>query len=37
MYSAEIKKLPRPFSAKDFTVTTWENLEPFFIDLLERK
>src|SRR5215203_692994 len=37
MYSANIKKLPRHFLPKDFTVTTWENLEPFFIDLLERK
>ena len=37
MYSAEIKKLPRHFLPKDFTVTTWENLEPFFIDLLERE
>ena len=37
MYSADIKKLPRHFLPKDFTVTTWENLEPFFIDLLERK
>jgi len=37
MYSAEIKKLPRHFLPKDFTVTTWEKLEPFFIDLLERK
>ena len=37
MYSANIKKLPRHFLPKDFTVTTWENLEPFFIDLLERQ
>src|SRR6188474_501853 len=37
MYSADIKKLPRHFLPKDFTVTTWEKLEPFFIDLLERK
>ena len=37
MYSAEIKKLPRHFLPKDFTVTAWEKLEPFFIDLLERK
>ena len=36
MYSADIKKLPRHFLPKDFTVTTWENLEPYFIDLLER-
>src|SRR4026207_795769 len=37
MYSADIKKLPRHFLPKDFTVTTWDKLEPFFIDLLERK
>jgi oligoendopeptidase F len=37
MYSADIKKLPRHFVPKDFTVTTWEKLEPFFIHLLERK
>jgi oligoendopeptidase F len=37
MYSANIKKLPRHFLPKDFTVTTWESLEPFFIDLLERE
>ena len=37
MYSADIKKLPRHFLPKDFTVTTWEKLEPFFIDLLERE
>lgn len=36
-YSADIKKLPRYFLPADFTVTTWEKLEPFFIDLLERK
>ena len=37
MYSADIKKLPRHFLPEDFTVTTWEKLESFFIDLLERK
>ena len=37
MHTAEIKKLPRHFLPEDFTITTWENLEPFFIDLLERK
>ncbi|HJS56140.1 MAG TPA: M3 family oligoendopeptidase [Chitinophagaceae bacterium] len=37
MYSADIQKLPRHFLPKDFVVTTWENLEPFFIDLLDRK
>jgi oligoendopeptidase F len=35
-YTADIKKLPRQFLPKDFSVTTWENLEPYFIDLLER-
>src|SRR6185503_14106742 len=37
MYSANIKKLPRHFLPIDFTVTTWDKLEPFFIDLVERK
>ena len=37
MYSADIKKLPRHFLPQDFTLSTWEKLEPFFIDLLERK
>src|SRR5215204_4616926 len=37
MYSADIKKLPRHFIPKDFIVTTWEKLEPFFVDLVERK
>ena len=37
MYSANIKKLPRHFLPKEFTVTTWEILEPFVIDLLERE
>ncbi len=37
MYSADIKKLPRHFLPADFTVTTWDKLEPFFIDLLERE
>lgn len=37
MYSADIKKLPRHFLPQDFTVTSWDKLEPFFIDLLERE
>ena len=37
MYSADIKKLPRHFLPKDFKVTTWETLEPYFIELLERE
>jgi len=36
MYTADIKKLPRHFVPKDFTVTDWQSLEPFFKDLLER-
>ncbi|MBK8522155.1 MAG: M3 family oligoendopeptidase [Chitinophagaceae bacterium] len=36
MYTADIKKLPRQFVPKDFTVTNWQSLEPFFKDLLER-
>jgi len=35
-YSADIKKLPRHFVPKDFTVTDWQSLEPYFKDLLER-
>lgn len=34
--SADIKKLERRFVPKDFVVTTWESLEPFFKDLAER-
>jgi oligoendopeptidase F len=34
--TADIKKLPRTFLAEDFTVTTWDKLEPYFKDLLER-
>ena len=37
IYSADIKKLPRHFIPEDFTVTTWDKLEPYFIDLLERE
>ena len=35
-YTADIKKLPRYFVPIDFIVTDWQNLEPFFKDLLER-
>jgi len=35
-YSADIKKIERHFVPKDFVVTTWEGLEPFFKNLLER-
>ncbi|NDE10275.1 MAG: M3 family oligoendopeptidase [Chitinophagia bacterium] len=36
MYTADIQKTPRHFVPKDFVVTDWQNLEPFFKDLLER-
>src|SRR5687768_4983140 len=35
-YTAEIKKIPWHFLPEDFTVTTWESLEPYFINLLNR-
>lgn len=35
-YSADIKKLERNFLPKDFTVTDWPALEPYFKELLER-
>jgi oligoendopeptidase F len=34
--SADIKKLARHFVPADFTVTNWENLEPFFKNLVDR-
>ena len=37
MYTADIKKLERNFLPKDFTVTDWPALEPYFKELLERK
>jgi oligoendopeptidase F len=37
MYTADIKKQPRHFVPKDFTVTDWQGLEPYFKDLLDRK
>lgn len=36
MVTAEIKKLPRRYVPSDFKITTWEYLEPFFVELLER-
>src|SRR6188768_2828816 len=36
MYTADIKKTPRHFLPADFVVTDWQNLEPFFKELLER-
>jgi len=37
MESADIKKIKRRFLPENFTVTTWETLEPYFINLKERK
>lgn len=34
--SADIQKLERHFLPQDFTVTTWETLEPYFKNLLNR-
>ena len=36
MYNADIQRLPRHFVPKDFIVTDWQHLEPFFKSLLER-
>ncbi len=36
MYTANIKKLPRHFIPKDFSVTGWQSLEPYLKDLLDR-
>jgi oligoendopeptidase F len=35
-YSADIKKIERHFVPKDFIVTDWATLEPYFKNLLER-
>jgi oligoendopeptidase F len=35
-YTSDIKKLPRTFLPEDFTVTTWDTLEPYFKELLDR-
>ena len=35
-YTADIKKLPRHFVPKDFTLTDWQSLEPYFKNLLDR-
>src|SRR5689334_11268116 len=35
-YSADIKKIERRFLPDNFTVDTWEGLEPYFKDLLDR-
>lgn len=34
--TADIKKLPRHYLPAVFSITTWENLEPFFKELLDR-
>lgn len=34
--TADIQKVPRTFLPEDFTVTTWDTLEPYFKDLLDR-
>ena len=36
-YSADIKKLPRHFLPKNFVLTNWEGLEPYFKKLDERE
>ena len=36
-YSADIQKMPRHFLPKDFSVSNWEGLEPYFKNLDERK
>lgn len=36
MYSADIKKIQRKFLPSDFQLTDWEQLEPWFKNLLER-
>src|SRR5688500_4040794 len=35
-YTAQITSIPRNYLPKDFTITDWESLEPFFRELLER-
>ena len=34
--TADIKPIERKFLPKDFTITTWETLEPYFKQLLEQ-
>ncbi len=36
-FTADIKKLPRHYLPADFTITTWETLEPMFKELADRK
>jgi len=35
-YSADIKTMPRQFLPRDFTITTWPELEPWFKNLVDR-
>ena len=35
-FSANIQKLPRHFLPESFSLTNWESVEPYFINLLER-
>ncbi|MFN2439558.1 MAG: M3 family metallopeptidase, partial [Chitinophagaceae bacterium] len=35
-FSADIQKLPRKFLPEDFTITNWENLQPYLEELLNR-
>lgn len=37
MRRADIQKIPRSFLPKNFTITDWQSLEPYFKDLEERK
>ena len=37
MLNANIQKLQRHFVPADFTVNTWDRLEPYFKNLLERE
>src|SRR5688572_21048420 len=34
--TADIKKLPRKFLPENFSITTWDKLEPYFKELLGR-
>lgn len=36
MYTADIKPVERSFLPKDFTITTWDALEPYFTSLLNK-
>ena len=37
IYSADIKKLPRHFLPADFSITDWESLHPYLVNLDERE